>query len=277
MENVGLNVRLITTLDDLIMHVKRLELTAFQSFLTFHETGNYITFSHDVYKRFIQHKKDIDLYIHGSYKINLASTLHSQNSCYFLKKELELANRLESGYLVIHPGSIEAGNTREQGIDAIAKKINHVLKKGNYPTLLLENVAFGNRSIGGEISELAVIRSKLDKPEKVKFCIDTAHAFSFGYNIADMNEQKRFIEFLEETLGIDSVALLHLNDSQEKLGLHRDRHAIPGEGLIGRDALKAFICDIRLKHIPCIVEVPNLSEDDLKKVVMDVRSWRANQ
>jgi len=275
MTNVGLNLRIMTTIEELIMQARRLELSSFQSFVTFHETGKYITFSQEMHKRYLHHKKDIVIYVHGSYKINLASTIHTQNSCYFLKKELELAKKLESDYLVVHPGSIEMGKTREQGIDAIAKKINSVYKKGKYPTLLVENVAFGNRSIGGDIYDLALLRSKIDKPEKVQFCIDTAHAFSFGYNIADSREQHKFIQLLDELLGIDSIALLHINDTKEKLGSQHDRHELPGDGLIGREALAQFIADPRLKHIPCIVELPNLSEEALKKVVITVRGWRS--
>lgn len=274
MKKVGLNLRLITNFEDLIAQAKRLNLSSFQAFVTFHETGNYITSSHEMFKRFARHKKDIELYVHGSYKINLASTVHSRNSYYFLKKELELTKRLDSSHLVIHPGSTEVGKTNEQGVDAIVKNLNELFKKGNFPTLLLENVAFGNRCIGGSLEDLALIRSKLDKPEKVKFCIDTAHAFNFGYNIADLHEQNLFIEDLEKKLGIDSIALLHLNDSLEQFASKRDRHAIPGEGFIGQKALEAFVSDRRLKHIACIVEVPNLCEDDLNEVVTKVSSWR---
>lgn len=272
--NVGLNLRLLTTFEDLIVQAERLELLAVQSFVTVHETGRYISMSQERYKNFTQYKKNIELYVHGSYKINLASMLYAQNSCYFLKKELEIAKKLGSGYLVVHPGAVEVGKTHEQGIDAVAKKINTVFKKGYYPTLLIENVAFGNRCIGGDINDLSQLRAKIDKPETIKFCIDTAHAYSYGYNIADLQEQDRFIAQLDKLLGIDSIALLHLNDTQEKFGSQQDRHAVPGHGLIGVEALKKFVSDPRLKHIPCIVELPNLDEKELKKIVLNVSNWR---
>jgi apurinic endonuclease APN1 len=274
MRGVGLNLRLKTNLYDLINEANRLDLPFFQSFLTFQETGKYIKFTQEECKNFLLLKGEKPLYAHGSYKINLASTHYHDDGAYFLKKELELARKLECNYLIVHPGATRDCQERNLGIDYVAKKINTVFKKEYFPSLLLENTAFGSRTIGGEIYDLAHIRSKLDKPEKVQFCIDTAHAYSYGYNIADSHEQEKFIQLLHEVLGFQSIALIHLNDTKVKLGEKHDRHDILGEGNIGEQALKKFVLDPRLAHIPLMLELPILPEDMLKEIMGRINLWK---
>lgn len=274
MRGVGLNLRLTTNLHDLIAQANRLKLPFFQCFLTFQENGHYVKFTQEEYNNFLALKDKKTIYAHGSYKINLACTRYHSNGSYFLKKELELAKKLECDYLIVHPGSTSDCKDRNLGIDYIAKKINKVLKKEDYPIILLENVAFGSRAIGGDIYDLALIRSKLDKPEKVQFCIDTAHAYSYGYDIADHKEQDKFIQLLYESLGLDSIALIHLNDTREMLGKNHDRHDIPGQGNIGMAALKKFVLDPRLLHVPLMLELPIVPEDMLRDIVMQINLWR---
>lgn len=274
MRGVGLNLRLTTNLLDLIDQATRLNLPFFQCFLTFQHNGQYITFDKEEYLQFLLRKNNTIIYAHGSYKINLANAAHRNDSYYFLKKELEIARMLECNYLVVHPGSATEGHDHNQAIDNIAKRINKVLYREDYPTILLENVAFGNKTIGGDIYDLAAIRSKLDKPERVHFCLDTAHAYSFGYNIANPVEQNAFIDLVEKLLGIESIALIHLNDTKEQCGIQRDRHDIPGQGNIGTEALKQFILDPRLKQIPLMLELSVLPEEKLKAIVDEVNSWR---
>jgi deoxyribonuclease IV len=276
MKKVGLNLRLTTNMRDLIIEAQRLELPFFQSFLTFQENGSYIYCSEDEYQEFLLLKQDTPFYAHGSYRINLANAPYRNDSYYFLKKELELAKKLECSYLIMHPGSTTDCQDHNQGIDNVAKKINTVLKKGDYPTILLENVAFGKKVLGGDLHDLALIRSKIDKPEKVQFCIDTAHAFAYGYTIADSDEQGNFIDLMQKILGIDSIALIHLNDTREQLGSFRDRHDIPGQGNIGIEALKRFVNDSRLEHIPTLLELPILSEDVVKDILQQINAWRSN-
>lgn len=274
MKNVGLNLRLTTTLHDLVVQAHNLEIPFFQCFLTFADKGNYIQWNAQEYAHMMRMKGPLQIYAHGSYRINLANHPFKSQSCYFLKKELELAQKFGCTHVVIHPGSFPEGQDHSQGIDNIAKNINLALKKGNLPTILLENVAFGHKTIGGNIEDLAQIRQKIDKPEKVQFCIDTAHAFSYGYNIADLSEQKKFINLLDELLTVEAISLIHLNDTKELLGTNRDRHDIPGNGNIGVTALKEFIADPRLHTIPVLLELPLLPEHEMRTIVELVKSWK---
>lgn len=272
-KNVGVNLRLTTSVFELLAQAQSLEIPFFQCFLTSSVNGHYVSYTQDEYDTFLTSKGPIQIYAHGSYKINLANPAYRNDSCFFLRRELELAKKIGATHLVAHPGSTINHQDHMQGIDNVAKKINRVYKKGDHPILLLENVAFGNRAIGGDINDLALIRSKLDKPEKVQFCIDTAHAYTYGYNIACLEEQLNFVNLIDELLGIESVALIHLNDTKEELGTKRDRHDIPGNGNIGITALKQFISDPRLIHIPLMLELPLLSEGDLKTTLEFVKSW----
>ncbi len=273
MRSVGLNFRMNGTMLDLIYQAQRLNIPLFQTFLTHYECGSYIQFKETELSQIHAQRSDIRIIAHGSYKINLASVSYYAESCYFLKKELELASQLASPYLIMHPGSVENIEDFNHGIDIIAKKINTIFKKNDYPTLVLENVAFNKRVIGGDITHLAAIRDKLDKPEKIKFCIDTAHAYSYGYNIADPSGQKAFIELLETVLGFESIVLIHLNDTQEQCGSFHDRHDIPGNGAIGLAALKQLINHERLKQIPLIMELPLVTDEELNKIVLEVQEF----
>ena len=135
------------------------------------------------------------------------------------------------------------------------------------PKLLLENVAFGNRAIGGDLQELQQSKEKVDKPEKLFFCIDTSHAFAYGYNIIGKKNQEYFINYVQETIGIESIKLIHLNDTDQGLGSQHDHHAIPGNGLIGIKQLKEFVNHPQFKNIPALIEPPCIEYEELKKLI----------
>ncbi len=117
------------------------------------------------------------------------------------------------------------------------------------------------------------MRSKLDQPEKVGFCIDTAHAYAFGYNVADEQEQDAFIDLIGKTIGFDALSLIHLNDTKELLSSKRDRHDIIGQGMIGAHHLKRFMHHPKLVSVPVLLELPSLPEEEQKAILHTVNSW----
>lgn len=263
---------------DLVNQARRLTIPLFQTFLTNYQNGLYLEFTKAQLSEIHSCRSTIDIITHGSYKINLASTTYYADSCYFLKKELELARKLESEYLIMHPGSVDDIQKFDQGVEIIARKINSIFKKNErYPSVVLENVAFNKRTIGGDITHLAAIRDRLDKPEKVKFCIDTAHAYSYGYNIATELGQHEFLQLVELVLGFESIGLIHLNDTQEQCGSFHDRHDIPGQGSIGLPALKQLANHERLKQISIIMELPVMPEEQLQTVFNEVQEFITNK
>ena len=105
------------------------------------------------------------------------------------------------------------------------------------------------------------------------FKYDTAHAYSYGYDVAQSESQQAFINFLDATIGIERIKLIHLNDTVEQLGSFIDRHGIMGQGNIGEHALKNFAMHPALCTIPLLMELPELSIEQELLILEKVRSW----
>jgi len=140
-------------------------------------------------------------------------------------------------------------------------------------TFVLENVAQDFPSIGGDISHFKLLLERLDEPHRIKFCIDTAHAFSYGYDFSSEQKCNEFVEFLDKAIGIDKICLIHLNDNIEGIGSHIDQHAKLGEGVIGLDNLKRFAMHPKLKHIPVLTEPPAVLSEELKMEFQKIVDW----
>jgi deoxyribonuclease-4 len=214
-----------------------------------------------------------NLYVHGSYWINLAGIAH--NGYESFKKEVSLAKKLEFTHMVLHPGSANGAKELIEGIDALARILNVMAKKEEKITFVLENTAHGNMSVGSDIQNFYTLLTKLDKPECVSFCIDTAHAYAYGYDI--VNDLEGFIEFLDKTIGINAIQLIHLNDTNEKMGSRIDRHTMIGKGGIGLSALKRFVLHPKLIDIQLIVEPPILEDDEERLLLEMIKSWHVNK
>ena len=274
MKRVGIHLRLINqTLTELIEQAVRLQVPFFQFFLVRQTTSKLTTLDDVDVQQFLQLRRRhfSNVYLHGSYWINLAGA--KEDRVAILERELELAQRLELTHIVIHPGSVKRIEDRPEGVDSLARALNYLFKKDQNIRVLLENAAHGKRCIGGDLLDFKNLLEKLDQPEKLSFCIDTSHAHSFGYNIISEREQELFIQLLDKTIGIDKIALIHLNDTKERCGANIDRHHSVGHGVIGEAALKHFITHPRLQHIPVIMEPPLLTEDEQLNIVHKVASW----
>jgi apurinic endonuclease APN1 len=175
--------------------------------------------------------------------------------------------------MIVHPGSAKGADDRLQGVDALARALNIVIRKKYGIKLVLENTAHGNFAIGSDITDFKLLLEKLDKPDEIAFCIDTAHAYSYGYDIVDATARDEFIRLLDATIGLSRIHMIHLNDTYEKLGSKLDRHQIIGQGSLGDDTLKAFIYDARLRTLPIIMELPALEEKQEQEILDRVRRW----
>lgn len=269
----GVHLRLNSSLLALAERAVALQVSFFQCFFVIPATGKLVTLSAEEKAAFVSLRRSYfnNLYLHGSYWINLASTYN--NGYRAFEREIRLAKELEFTHIVIHPGSANGSTRRIDGIDVLAKSLNRWLAKEHTVQLLLENTAHGNMSVGSSLEDFTLLLTKIDKPERIGFCIDTAHAYSFGYNIADLKKQNEFIELLQKTIGIDKVKLIHVNDTRESLGSKIDKHVIPGQGNIGKEALKQFINDPRLAHIPIVSELLFNSEQQEEAFMEMFKSW----
>lgn len=273
MREISVHLRLTGSLAELTEHALKLNLSFFQCFLVTKSTGKLLVPASDEINQFLaarrQHFKN--LYMHGSYWINLAGIKNNGHRA--LIRELRLAKKLEFNYLILHPGSATGATNKQEGIHALAKALNGLLKREKDIAIILENSAHGALSVGGDLHDFAQLLSLLDQPEQISFCIDTAHAYSYGYDLCDAGERDQFITLIETTIGINKVALLHLNDTTEKLASKIDKHATIGQGSIGEQALRAFVMDERLRHVPIIMELPVATHEQEVEALALVRSW----
>lgn len=272
MKNVGLHLRLGRCFKDLFQSAQDLDLPFFQCFLLKND-GKYINFNKKLQTIFNANRfKFKALYLHGSYYINLAMPSGYRIALH----ELRWAKKLGFTHFILHPGA-QVGNSREESLAKIGKTLNELIINDPEIIIVIENTAHSNKSIGGDIQELAIIKSYLQTPEKLKFCIDTAHAHSFGYKISTIEEQNLFLNEFDKYIGLDSVELIHLNDTCENLGSKIDKHSYLGVGALGLESLKTFSCNSKIFKIPTILELPVVNKDLELAAITTVNSWKLNK
>ncbi len=157
-------------------------------------------------------------------------------------------------YYNFHPGS-HVGQGVEVGIQKIAEILNEVLSEEQSTTVLLETMAGKGSEVGGKFEEIREIIDQVEKKEKLGVCLDTCHVWDAGYDI--VNHLDEVLEEFDRVIGLSYLKAIHLNDSMNGLGSHKDRHAKIGEGEIGLEALTAVIRHPALQGIPFILETPN--------------------
>ena len=282
-KHIGLHIRLNDSILQATEEAQRLGLKTFQFFLSQcqkNNTSNYMTISTEEKKQFIALKAHFSMiYVHTSYWINPASGKPNSYAIAesLLRKEIRLAQRLELHHLVLHPGSAtwhqptpDDPICRQAGIDSIVRMLNTVTKEDPEVIIILENTAHANRAIGSDLNDLKLIREKLDRPEQLRFCLDLAHAFSYGYALEDIDTM---VSILDATMGLANLELIHFNDSQEKFGSKKDKHAYPGYGLIGKKTMQAYLHHPALQPLNKILEVPQSSTEHAQTILNELYSW----
>lgn len=160
-------------------------------------------------------------------------------------------------YYNFHPGS-HVGQGPEEGIRKIAEVLNDVLTEEQTTTVLLETMSGKGSEVGGTFQEIRAIMDLVEKKEKVGVCLDTCHVWDGGYDIVEHLDE--VLEEFDQIIGLEHLKAIHLNDSMNGLGSHKDRHAKIGEGMIGLEALVNVVKHPKLQGIPFILETPN--DDD---------------
>lgn len=202
---------------------------------------------------------------HGSYTINPCSAKESVREFAHEALDDDLA-RMEytpGQYFNMHPGS-HTGQGTEVGIEQIAETLNQVITADQTTTLLLETMAGKGSEVGSTFEELAAIRERMKHPEKVGVCLDTCHVWDAGYDIK--GDLDGVLDEFDKVIGIDHLKALHVNDSLNVCGAHKDRHARIGEGEIGADALVRVLKHPALQGLPCILETPNELDGYAKEI-----------
>ena len=210
-------------------------------------------------KAFLQYteEKGISrLVAHAPYTLNPCSD--KENVREFAKMVMEDdLKRMEytpGNFYNFHPGS-HVGQGREKGIELIAGLLNDVMKEDMTTTVLLETMAGKGTEIGGRFEDLRDIISLVTLKDKIGVCFDTCHVSDAGYDVK--NDLESVLNEFDEVVGIEKIKALHINDSLNPMGSHKDRHARIGEGSLGADAIARVIYHPALKGLPCILETPN--------------------
>ena len=195
----------------------------------------------------------------------LAHAPYTMNPCAADEHLIEFAHMVMEGDLAMlehvpgnmynfHPGShVKQGS--EVGVAKIAAMLNSVLFAEMHTTVLLETMAGKGSEVGRSFEELASILDKVQLNAKLGVCLDTCHVFDGGYDI--VNDLEGVVEQFDKLIGLDKLHAIHINDSKNTLGSHKDRHACIGEGNIGLAALSAVTNHPQLKHLPFYLETPN--------------------
>ena len=205
--------------------------------------------------------------VHMPYLPNLASFDKDlyQKSTAFLCENINRTHILGADFLVLHPGSF-GQNSRDQAISRIAGAINNALDRTNTKVkLLLENTAGQGTEIGNDFSQLKKIISFINKKNRIGICLDTAHAFASGLDIATEKGLNHTLEDFDRKIGIKKLCFLHLNDSKTPLGSMTDRHWHIGEGHIGLEGFRLILTHPVLKNLPGIMETPGKTEQKNRK------------
>ena len=196
--------------------------------------------------------------VHAPYIINLATDdLEKREfSCNFLKEEIKRVETLGFSYLVLHPGS-HVGAGTDKGIQNIADSLNKIIDKDTKVAILLETMAGKGTEVGKNFEELESIISKIKQKENIGVCLDTCHINDAGY---DLNYFDKVLDSFDRIIGLDKLKCIHVNDSKNIMGSHKDRHENIGYGHIGFDNLINIIYNKRLDNIPKILETPYIDK-----------------
>lgn len=207
-----------------------------------------------------------EIVVHAPYIINLANTVKPETyelAVEFLEKEIVRTAAMKSRILVLHPGShVNAGE--QAGIAQIVKGLNTVLNQNDDDVFIaLETMAGKGSEIGCSFEELKAIYDGVDRKERLRVCFDTCHVNDAGYDIVNHYDEV-FAEF-DRVIGLEQIAVFHVNDSLNPLGAHKDRHANIGKGTIGYDTLHRLVHDENFANVPKILETPWLCEEGSAK------------
>ncbi len=217
------------------------------------------------------------LFIHIPYLINLASPnprLYNASIDAYIEDILE-ADTLRADYIVTHMGSHKETSERS-GLKRLIQALNAILDstKAVKVGILLENTAGSGSWLGYKFSHQKEVIQGLNNRERVGLCLDTAHAYLAGYDIATKEGLGKMLDEIDKLVGVSFLKLIHLNDAKDKLNTHRDRHEHIGKGFIGLEGMRRIINHPELRNVPFILETPKKSEEDDRVNLQTVKKLR---
>ena len=210
----------------------------------------------DAFIAFAKEHHFTKLVAHAPYTMNLCAAKDNLRTFAheMLADDLQRMENTPGNSYNFHPGS-HVGQGSEHGIALIAAELNRVLTPAQSTTVLLETMAGKGTEIGRSFEELRAIIDRVELQDKLGICLDTCHIWDGGYDI--VHDLDGVLNEFDRIIGLERLKAIHLNDSLNPCGSHKDRHARIGEGCIGLDALVSVINHPQLRNLPFILETPN--------------------
>ena len=208
-------------------------------------------------------ENDIDInnvICHAPYIVNLGNKSDLDKwkfSIDFIRGELSRCDKMGITKMVLHPGNA-IGITPEEGINNIIEAVNTILDGSTKCKILFETMAGKGTECGRTTDEIASLINGVEKKDQIGVCLDTCHLFDGGYDLTKFDE---YLDEFDTKVGLKYIECIHINDSKNEIGSHKDRHENIGLGTIGFDTLIKIIYDERFKDIPKILETPYVTEN----------------
>ncbi len=212
--------------------------------------------TYEAYKLMVENNINSEnVIVHAPYILNLANRLDERKHEFyidFFADELNRVKRLGFNKIVLHPGSA-TGFSREEGLKNIIYALNKVFDKTSDTIVLLETMAGKGNELGINIKEIKEIIEGIKDKNRIGVCLDTCHLNDSGIDINNIDE---YLDEFDKEIGINKIGCIHVNDSLNPLGSHKDRHANIGYGTIGFDTLCNVVYNKKLEGKPFILETP---------------------
>lgn len=280
---LGCHLSISGGLEQAVARAEALKINALQIFSHNARSWKMSPLKPDEAKKFIErrHHAHVEyVVIHTIYLINLASPdpKNFALSVQALKDELQRAGELKISHVNTHIGA-HLGQGVEKGLERIVEAIDTVLaspQAKNAPDvkILLENSAGEGTELGAMFAELGTVLNNIKDKKRVGVCIDTCHAFAAGYDLTTPQGLEKTLKELDREVGLERVALIHLNDSKFPLGSRRDRHEHIGQGQIGTEGFRLIVNHPALREKPFILETPKDDEQSDPTNLARIRAVR---
>ena len=259
MYTIGTHMSIAGGLAKTAENVVKMNADTMQIFSRNPRGSSYKTYLPEEIERFQKIRKDHafgPVLAHAPYTMNLASATEKtyEFACTVIREDIRRMDELQIENLVFHPGS-HTGIGEEAGIANIIRGLDQAITGSENITVLLETMSGKGTEIGYRFEQLKEIRDGVQHPERIGICLDTCHVFAAGYDI--VHNLDGVLEEFDNIVGLERLHALHINDSLNPPGSHKDRHAKIGEGTIGLEAIANVIRHPKLQGLPCILETPN--------------------
>ena len=198
-----------------------------------------------------------NILVHAPYIINPANKKNFDFNVSFLRQEISRVEMYGVTMMVLHPGS-HVGVGVDEGLNNIVDVLNDSINSNTNVDICIETMAGKGTELGTDFKQIKTIIDGVKYSDKIKVCLDTCHISDAGY---DLNNFDKVLEEFDNIIGLDKLRCIHINDSKNMMGAHKDRHENIGYGYIGFDNIMKIIYHEKLKGIPKFLETPYIKDD----------------